>query len=68
MPIKYDSEKQGFILDNPTEEELVALEKIAIDYVTHTMGKMAAVNFVKAMSEEAQLQEPIEPKVKPTIQ
>ena len=52
MPIKFDSTKRGFFLDNPSEEELEAIKKIAVDYITLSLGKMAALNFIKAMSEE----------------
>lgn len=51
MPIVYDKTKNGFSLKDPTEEELMALEKIAIDYITASFGKMAAVSFIRHLEQ-----------------
>ena len=60
MPILYDSNKQGFYLDNPTEEELEALKKIAIDYISMSLGKMAALSFIRELENDKGLKEELE--------
>lgn len=54
MPIAYDTEKRGFHLVDPTKEELEAIQKIALDYITLSLGKMAAMAFLKTMSESGE--------------
>lgn len=51
MPIVYDKTKNGFTLQDPTQEELEALERIAVDYVTLSLGKMAALSFIKSIEQ-----------------
>lgn len=60
MPIEYDSDKRGFHLVNPTQEELDAIQKIALDYITASLGKMAALSFLKGLSESGELSEELE--------
>ena len=47
MPIVYDKESKGWKLLNPSEDELLSLEKMAIEYITSAMGKMAAIAFAR---------------------
>jgi len=60
VPIIYDKTKQGFTLDNPSEEELEAIKKIAIDYITMSLGKMAALRFLSSLDNEPGLKEELE--------
>jgi hypothetical protein len=43
MPIIYDEVKKGFRLDNPTEAEIKALETLAVEFVTSSLAKAAAL-------------------------
>ena len=47
MPIVYDKESKGWKLLDPSDEELSSLERIAIEYITTAMGKMAAIAFAR---------------------
>lgn len=60
MPIKFDTDKRGFHLVDPTQEELDAIQKIAVDYITMALGKMAALSFMKTLSETGELSEELD--------
>jgi hypothetical protein len=51
MPIRYCTEKEGFILENPTKEEVEALERLAVNYITMSLGKMAADSFIASITD-----------------
>jgi len=40
MPIVFDKEKNGFKLENPSEEEMKAIESMAVEYITSSIAKM----------------------------
>jgi len=60
MPINYDPDKRGFHLVDPTQEESDAIQKIAVDYITMALGKMAALSFMKSLSESGELSDELE--------
>jgi hypothetical protein len=51
VPIFYDPKKEGFVLKDPTEEETEALERLAVNYITMSLGKMAADAFLAQLAE-----------------
>jgi hypothetical protein len=50
MPIIYDKKQSGFRLKNPTTEEQEALERIAITFITETLGRVVAEQFIAAIT------------------
>lgn len=52
MPIVYSTEKQGWILDNPTPEEIEQIQELGTQEFMHRFSAMVMDRAIKASQED----------------